>query len=211
MAISIETIAHFLWCMLPQPYPLYCTYICDEHVSCCMCIGRNFNSGRDDDDDNNNSSIPGAKLYGWYCKANRFMSHNDAIHWHQQFDCTRTHIPLHSTRIQMCMCEWSVGSKKNADVWMLMVLGDVSAVAVAAAAAAVIHYIWMWKSKWLLHALTMIFLSLCYTVCIVLAYFTLVSCVLLFFFLFSCGHPLTPHFFPFYFLSFLLHSHSLWV
>lgn len=64
---------------------------------------------------------------------------------------------------------------------MLMVLGDVSAVAVAAAAA-VIHYIWMWKSKWLLHALTMIFLSLCYTVCIVLAYFTLVSCVLLFFF-----------------------------
>lgn len=112
MAISIETIAHFLWCMLPQPYPLYCTYICDEHVSCCMCIGRNFNSGRDDDDDNNNSSIPGAKLYGWYCRANRFMSHNDAIHWHQQFDCTRTHIPLHSTRIQMCMCEWSVGSKK---------------------------------------------------------------------------------------------------
>lgn len=56
------------------------------------------------------------------------------------------------------------------------------------------------SSKWLMHASTMIFLSLRYAVCIVLAYFPLVSCF------FLCGHSRTSvcnrllaKFFSFYF------------
>lgn len=56
-------------------------------------------------------------------------------------------------------------------------------------------------SKWLLHALTMIFLSLCYIVCIVLACFTLVNWVSVFF----QPWPLT-HTIVFSILSSILHS-----
>lgn len=108
-----------------------------------MCIGRNFSSDDHDVDDDGETTVR-FQVQNFMADIVKqidscFMSHTDAIHWHQQFDCTHNaHIPLHSTRTQMFSVN-EVWDLKNADVWMLMVLGDVSAVAVAAAAVFTLH------------------------------------------------------------------------
>lgn len=84
-----------------------------------------------------------------------------------------------------------------------------------AAAVAAIPITYRCGSKWLMHALTKIFLSLYYTVCIVLAYFTLVRLLLLLFLFHVATHSQYIYFFRFFSFAFLIvyffivFSHSL--